>query len=88
MTATDLSRLRIHRDERPRRRWLPWVLIGAAALAAVALYPYAGAYLAARRAPEVEIVRAMRVETASGPRSGLPVLVASGYVVARRWRDS
>ena len=54
---------------------------------AAGLYPYAGAYLAGRRAPEVEIVRATRVIGSAGQAGALPVLVASGYVIARRSAD-
>ncbi len=88
MPVTDLSRLRIRRDDGPRRRWLPWAIAAALAALAIGLYPYAGAYLAARRAPEVEIVRATRLPTTPGDAgAALPVLVASGYVVARRSSD-
>jgi RND family efflux transporter MFP subunit len=57
------------------------------AAAAAAVFPAARAYVAARRAPEVDIVRATQMVTASGAPSALPVLVATGYVVARHSSD-
>jgi RND family efflux transporter MFP subunit len=57
------------------------VLIVAASAAA---YPRARAYLAERRAPEVSITRATQAVTSAGGSADLPVLVATGYVVARR----
>ncbi|HWF83451.1 MAG TPA: efflux RND transporter periplasmic adaptor subunit [Vicinamibacterales bacterium] len=86
--AADLSRLRIDRDTAPRRSWVPWAALGALLLCAAAVYPSAHAYLADRRAPEVETARATQLTpTAAGGPSDLPVLVASGYVVARRSSD-
>ena len=61
--------------------WLGLVLL-VASLAA--LYPRARAYLAERRAPEVDVTRATQVLTRPGGSTDLPVLVATGYVVARR----
>jgi HlyD family secretion protein len=61
--------------------WLGLVLL-VASLAA--LYPRARAYLAERRAPEVDVTRATQVLTTPGGSTDLPVLVATGYVVARR----
>ena len=55
--------------------------------AGVAAYPRVLAYIAARQAPEVEIARATQVITAPGGSSALPVLVATGYVVARHSSD-
>ena len=49
-----------------------------------AAYPTLTEYLAERRAPEVELTRATQVVTTDGQPAALPVLVASGYVVARR----
>jgi RND family efflux transporter MFP subunit len=57
------------------------------AVAAAAVYPAARAYLAERRAPEVEIARATEVVATAGGSTDLPVLVASGYVVARHSSD-
>ena len=85
--AGDLSRLRIDRDTGPRRRWLPWAILLVLAAAAAAVYPNARAYVAERRAPEVETARVTQVVTTPGGSSALPVLVASGYVVARRSSD-
>ena len=83
----DLSRLRIDRDAPPRRRWLPWALLVAIGAAGAAVYPSARAYVAERRAPEVDVARATQVVTSPGGSDALPVLVASGYVVARRSSD-
>jgi RND family efflux transporter MFP subunit len=60
-----------------------------ALLAAVvaAAYPSAREYLAERRAPEVEVARATQVVTAGAGAPALPVLVATGYVVARHSSD-
>jgi HlyD family secretion protein len=57
------------------------------AAAGVVLYPSARAYVAERRAPEVEIAHATQVVTTPGGSTDLPVLVASGYVVARHSSD-
>jgi HlyD family secretion protein len=83
----DLARLRIDRDASPRRRWLPWaslVLLGAAA---AAVYPSARAYVAERRAPEVDVARVAQVVPSKTGSTARPVLVASGYVVARHSSD-
>jgi RND family efflux transporter MFP subunit len=54
----------------------------------VAAYAPVRDYLAVRRAPEVDIARVTRAAAAPGGKSAaLPVLVASGYVVARRSAD-
>ena len=84
---TDLSRLRIDRDAPPRRRWVPWLVLLVLAAAGAAAYPSARAYVAERRAPEVDVARATQVVTAPGGSTALPVLVASGYVVARHSSD-
>ena len=39
--TTDLSQLRINRDTRPRRRWLPWAVLLGVAIVAAAVYPSA-----------------------------------------------
>ncbi len=86
--AGDLSRLRIDRDTAPRRRWLPWAVLVVLLLAGVAVYPSASAYLAERRAPEVETALAVQLASpAAGGTADLPVLVASGYVIARHSSD-
>jgi len=82
-----LSRLRIDRDTGRRRRWLPWAVLVVLAAVGVAVYPNARAYVAERRAPEVETARVTQVVTTPGGSTALPVLVASGYVVARRSSD-
>lgn len=86
-SETDLSRLRIDRDAPVRRRWLPWVVVLALAGAAAAAYPTVRASIAERRAPEVELTRATQVVVAPGGSAARPVLVASGYVVARHSSD-
>jgi RND family efflux transporter MFP subunit len=85
--AGDLSRLRIDRDAPPRRRWLPWLVLVALLAAGAAVYPTARAYFNERRAPEVDIARATQVVTTPGGSTDLPVLVATGYVVARHSSD-
>jgi RND family efflux transporter MFP subunit len=86
-SPTDLSRLRIDRDEPPRRRWVPWVILLVMVAAAAAAYPSARSYVAERRAPEVDVARVTQVVAAPGGSTALPVLVASGYVVARHSSD-
>jgi len=86
-SAGDLSRLRIDRDAAPRRRWLPWLVLVVLLAAGAAVYPKARAYFNERRAPEVDIARATQVVTTPGGSTDLPVLVATGYVVARRSSD-
>jgi HlyD family secretion protein len=83
----DLSRLRIDRDAAPRRRWVRWAVVLVLAGAVAAAYPSARAYVAERRAPEVDIAHATQVVNAPGASTALPVLVASGYVVARHSSD-
>jgi HlyD family secretion protein len=83
----DLSRLRIDRDTAPRRRWLPWVVLLVLAGAAAAAYPSARSFVAERRAPEVDVAHATQIAAAPGGSTALPVLVASGYVVARHSSD-
>ena len=51
------------------------------------LYPRVRAYVAVRQAPEVDIARATQLTAAPGASAALPVLVASGYVVARHSSD-
>lgn len=85
--AGDLSRLRIDRDAAPRRPWLAWTIIAILAAAGAAAYPTARSYVAERRAPEVETARAVQLAATAGGASALPVLVATGYVVARRSSD-
>ena len=83
----DLERLRIGRDGAPRRPWLLWTVLALLVAAGVVLYPRARAYVAERQAPEVEVARATQVVAAAGGSTDLPVLVASGYVVARHSSD-
>jgi RND family efflux transporter MFP subunit len=80
----DLSRLRIDRDAPPRRRWLPWAAVALLAAGAAAVYPSARAYIEERRAPEVDVAHVTQVVASPGGSTALPVLVATGYVVARR----
>jgi HlyD family secretion protein len=87
-SETDLSQLRIDRDSAPRRRWLPWAALGVVVAAGLAAYPKARALLDERRAPEVEVARTAQIVPASGGGSAhVPVLVASGYVIARKSSD-
>jgi len=83
----DLSRLRIDRDAAPRRPWMAWtvavVVLAGAALAA----PRVWNTLAERRAPEVEVAQVTRLATTGPASADLPVLVATGYVIARRSSD-
>jgi HlyD family secretion protein len=85
--AGDLSRLRIDRDAAPRRRLLPWAILVMLGAAAAVVYPRARAYVAERQAPEVELAQATQVVTVPGGSTDLPVLVATGYVVARHSSD-
>jgi RND family efflux transporter MFP subunit len=85
-SGSDLSRLRIDRDTPPRLRWLPWVAVIVLAVSAAGLYPRVRGLVAERQAPEVEVAHATQIVTAGGSNA-LPVLVATGYVVARRSSD-
>ena len=85
--AADLGRLRINRETAPRRRWVPWAVLVVICAAAYAVYPAARAYVARRQAPEVEIARATEIAASPGGAPDVPVLVASGYVVARHSSD-
>ncbi len=87
VAAGDLARLRIDRAAAPHRRWLKWAAVVVLAAVAAAVYPSARDSLAERRAPEVETVRATRVVSADGSSAALPVLVATGYIVARHSSD-
>jgi RND family efflux transporter MFP subunit len=84
----DLSRLRIDRDTAPRRRWLPWLVVLVLAAIAAAVYPSVREYYDRQRAPEVDVARATQIASGSnGGSAPVPVLVATGYVVARRSSD-
>ena len=84
----DLSRLRIERDVAPRRRWLPWLVLIVLGTIVAAGYPTAREYYDRQRAPEVDVARATQIAATSGGASApVPVLVATGYVVARRSSD-
>src|SRR5437867_981439 len=86
--SDDLTPLRIDRDRAPRRRWLPWALLLGLAIVAAAVYPSARAYVEERRAPEVEIAHAQQpIASVPGGSAELPVLVATGYVIARKRSD-
>jgi RND family efflux transporter MFP subunit len=85
--AHDLSRLRIDRDAPPRLRWLPWLTLVVLGVGALMLYPRIRGYVAERQAPEVDIARVTQLSAARGSAATLPVLVASGYVVARHSSD-
>jgi RND family efflux transporter MFP subunit len=62
-------------------------MLVAACAAAAAVYPSARAYVNERRAPEVDIAHATQVVASPGGSTALPVLVATGYVVARHSSD-
>lgn len=84
----DLSRLRIDRSAPRRRRWLPWLILLVILAAGAAAYPSVRVYYDQQRAPEIEVARATRVAaSADGGSAPVPVLVATGYVVARRSSD-
>src|SRR3954469_15956426 len=83
----DLSALRIDRDAAPRRPWLLWATLAVLCGAGVVAYPRAKSYVAERQGPEVEIARVTQVVTTAGVSTDLPVLVATGYVVARHSSD-
>jgi len=83
-SAGDLSRLRIDRDAPPRRPWGLWLVLALLVAGSGVVYPRARTYLAARSAPEVDVTRATQVVATAGGSTDLPVLVATGYVVARR----
>ena len=83
----DLSRLRIDRDAAPRLRWLPWLTVLVLGAGAAMLYPRVRAFVAARQAPEVEVAHVTQIVAAPGASAALPVLVATGYVVARHSSD-
>ena len=86
--SDDLTPLRIDRDRAPRCRWLPWALLLGLAIVAAAVYPSARAFVEERRAPEVEVAHAVQpVASVPGGSAELPVLVATGYVIARKSSD-
>jgi len=85
--AGDLARLRINRDAAPRRRWVLWAFLLFVCASAAAAYPRARAFIAQRRAPEVEVGRVTEITAVQGGSPDLPVLVASGYIVARHSSD-
>jgi RND family efflux transporter MFP subunit len=62
-------------------------MLAVLAITGAVVYPTARAYLAERRAPEVEVAHATQVVATAGGSTDLPVLVASGYVVARHSSD-
>jgi RND family efflux transporter MFP subunit len=80
--------LRIDRDAAPRRRWMPWAVVAGIAAFTAAVYPSAREYVVERRAPEVEVAHARQpVAATPGGSADLPVLVATGYVIARKRSD-
>jgi len=88
VSVSDLSRLRIDRDSAPRRRWLPWVFLLVILALAAWFYPSAREYYNRSRAPEVEVARVSQITAAgNGGSTAVPILVATGYVVARRSSD-
>jgi len=87
-SVSDLSRLRIDRDSAQPRRWLPWALLVVVIAVAAWVYPSARDYYTRSRAPEVEITRVTQIApAANGGAAAVPILVATGYVVARRSSD-
>jgi HlyD family secretion protein len=84
----DLATLRIDRGAARRRSWLPWVIFVVVAAAAALVYPSARGWVEERRAVQVDIARATQMVAPAADGSGAPpVLVATGYVVARRSSD-
>jgi HlyD family secretion protein len=84
----DLATLRIDRDAAPRRVWLLWVILIVLAAAVALSYPSARRYIEDRRAVQVDVARATQMlAPAADGSNALPVLVATGYVVARRSSD-
>ena len=80
--------MRIDRHAARRRPWLRWVARSALAIGAALAYPSARGWIDERRAPEVEIARAIEMAaTSGGGPDQRPVLVATGYVVARHSSD-
>lgn len=67
---------------------MPWLALAIVALLLASAFPFAREYYDQRRAPEVEVARATAVPAAAGGGAApVPVLVATGYVVARRSSD-
>jgi RND family efflux transporter MFP subunit len=86
--ADDLATLRIDRTAPRRRPWLPWALLVVLAAGGAFVYPSARDWVDEQRAPEVDVARVTQLNaTASGGSGALPVLVATGYVVARHSSD-
>jgi RND family efflux transporter MFP subunit len=84
----DLATLRIDRNAPRRRPWLPWLLLMVLAAGGAVVYPSARDWWDEQRAPEVDVVRVTQIAApASGEAEALPVLVATGYVVARHSSD-
>jgi RND family efflux transporter MFP subunit len=86
--ADDLATLRIDRNAARRRPWLPWAVVLVLAAGGAGVYPSARDWVDEQRAPEVDVARVTQMAaTASGGAEALPVLVATGYVVARHSSD-
>ena len=67
---------------------MPWAALLLLAAAGAAVYPSAREYYDQQRAPEVEIARVAQIAASrDGAAAAIPVLVATGYVVARRSSD-
>ena len=80
----DLATLRIDRNAPRRRPWLPWLVLLMLAAGGAAVYPSARDWWDERQAPEVDVVLVTQMAAAaSGEAEALPVLVGTGYVVAR-----
>ncbi len=64
---------------------MPWIALAALGLLAAVSFPAARDYYDQRRAPEVEVARVTQMPAVvGGGAAPIPVLVATGYVVARR----
>jgi RND family efflux transporter MFP subunit len=86
--ADDLATLRIDRNAARRRPWLPWVVLLALTAVGAFWYPSARDWVDEQRAPEVDVARVTQMPAStSGGSEALPVLVATGYVVARHSSD-
>src|SRR4051812_33941173 len=64
-----------------------WTVVALLVAGGVVVYPRARTYVAERQAPQGEGVRATQIVSVAGASTDVPVLVATGYVVARHSSD-